>query len=95
MCRARVASSLIFLGLAVIVFVVTFGIMANLSAAILGAFFDVMDDVVDSLNIEGEWLATYNEISETSGYLILMIFSLGIVIFVIKVIMVAAARGAD
>ena len=78
-----------------ITFIITFGIMANMAATILGTFFAIMDDVNASLNLNPTWQAYYEDISTTSGYLTLMIFSLGIVIFVIKVVMVAAARGAD
>lgn len=89
------ASSLIFLCISAILFIIVFGIMFNLSTVILGAFFAVVDSLMAGFDLSPEWEATYREISETSSWLILLIMSLGIVIFIIKLLMIAAARGRD
>ena len=89
------ASALIFLAISAILFLIVFGIMFNLSTVILGAFFATIDSMIANFDLDPTWEATYNEISETSAWLILMIMSLGIVIFIVKLIMIAAARGRD
>jgi len=88
-------SSLVFLGIGVILFIITYGILFQMAAAILGAFFTVIGDTFNSLGINSEWTTTYGEIDDLSQYLLPLIMSLGIVITIIKVIMVAGGRGAD
>ena len=89
------ASSLIFLGIGIVLFLVVFGVMVIMSAAILGTIFTVLDGIIAQNPLSPEWQRIYDEVSETSGLLILMIMSIGIVLIVVKVIMVAAARGRD
>lgn len=66
-----------------------------MAAAILGAFFTVVGDTFDAMGINSEWTETYGEIDSLSQYLLPLIMSLGIVVAIIKVIMVAGGRGAD
>ncbi len=90
------ASSLLFLGIGTVLFILVFGIMVVLSAAILNAVFTTLDQVVGDFAKPGTyWANTYDEVREMSGILILMIMSLGIVILILKIIMVASARGRD
>ena len=88
-------SSLIFLGIGIVLFLITFGIMVNVASAVLGSVFNALDVMVKFAGVQGSWLETYQSINETSQLLILMIMSLGIVLIVVKVIMVASARGAN
>lgn len=89
------ASSLVFLGIGVIMFFVVFGFLFQLTPAILGAVFTVIGNLMVSMEINPEWVATYDEVDALSQYLVPLIMSLGIVIAVIKVIMVAGGRGND
>ena len=89
------ASSLLFLGIGLVLFIVVFGVMAVMSAAILGAVFTTLDSVLANYDMDPFWEGTYSEVRETAGMLILMIVSLGVVILILKIIMVASARGRD
>lgn len=89
------ASSLLFLGIGIVLFIVVFGVMIVMSAAILGAVFATLDSVMGNYTMDPFWTQTYAEIRETSGMLVLMIMSLGVVILILKIIMVASARGRD
>ena len=86
-------SSLVYLGLSMILFAITFGISFILMPMILGSFFQLVED--NSIVLDDEWLALYNQNKETVQYLIPLMPSLCIVIIVIKVLMTAAARGRD
>ena len=88
-------SSLVFIGIGVVLYIVVFGVMLNLASAILGSVFNALDTVVEQMNVEGAWLQNYRDINETSQFLLLMIMSLGVVLIVLKTIMAASARGAD
>ena len=46
------ASSLVFLGLGVILYIVVSGVMLNLASAILGSVFNALDSVVEQMNVE-------------------------------------------
>ena len=89
------ASSLIFLGIGVVLFIIVFGLIVNIAAAVLAAVFDALNALMKVLDVREDWKMTYESINSTSQYLILMIMSLGIVLIVVKVIMVAAARGRE
>jgi hypothetical protein len=86
-------SSLVYLGLSVILFAITFGVSFLLMPMIFGAFFALVDD--NTIQLNAEWLAIYNQNKETVQYLVPLMPSLGIVIIVIKVLMTASARGRD
>jgi hypothetical protein len=59
---------------------------------ILGQFFSTMD----SMTIESaEWQAIYDTNEETAMFIVPLIPTLGIFIFIIKVLMVASVRGRD
>lgn len=86
-------SSLVYLGLSLILFSITFGVSFLLMPMIFGAFFDLVDD--NTIQLDAEWLAIYEENKLTVQYLVPLMPALGIVIIVIKVLMTASARGRD
>ena len=85
-------SSLLFLGFSVIMFIISYGIMFTIAPMILGSVWSVMDTINIS---DPPWQTTYNETRETTQYLVPLIPTIGIFILVIKVFMVASARGRD
>ena len=85
-------SSLIHLGFNVILFLISYGIMFLLTPMILGQFFSTFDSM-DPLN--PEWQAIYDTNEETAMFIVPLIPTLGIFIFIIKVLMVASTRGRD
>jgi len=62
---------------------------------ILGSVFTVMEGNLTNGSMTQEWIDMYNQTKETTQYLIPLIPSIGIFILVIKVLMVASARGRD
>jgi acyl-CoA synthetase (AMP-forming)/AMP-acid ligase II len=86
-------SSLVFLGLSLILFVITYGIAFIVMPMIFGAFFTMMDN--NAFEINAEWQAIYDQNETTVQYLVPLMPTFGIVIIVIKVLMVASARGRD
>ena len=82
-------SSLLFLGFSVIAFIITYGIMFMLAPIVLGAFFSV------DVNMDPAWEQTKNETQEVVQWLIPLIPTIGIMILVLKVLMVASVRGRD
>jgi hypothetical protein len=86
-------SSLVYLGLSLILFCITFGIAFLLLPMIFGQFFQLIDNNI--INLDPEWLSLYNQNKETVQYLIPIIPALGIFIIVLKVLMTASARGRD
>lgn len=88
-------SSLIFLGFSVILFIISYGIMFTIAPMILGSVFTVMEDNLTNGNMTQEWIDMYNQTKETTQYLVPLIPTIGIFILVIKVLMVASARGRD
>jgi len=85
-------SSLIFLGFSVIMFIVSYGVMFTIAPMVLGAVWTVTDGM-DIMN--ESWQQTYNDTKATTQYLVPLIPTIGIFILVIKVFMVASARGRD
>ena len=88
-------SAIIFVAIGIVTYIVVLGFMMNFAPAILGAVFTTLDATMITLNIQGAWLTTYNDVQATSQYLIQMMFSLLLVLLVIKVLMIAGNRGAD
>ena len=60
---------------------------------IFGAFFSLVDD--NTIMLDPEWLAIYEQNKTTVQYLVPLMPALGIVIIVIKVLMTASAKGRD
>jgi putative exporter of polyketide antibiotics len=88
-------SSLIFLGFSVILFIISYGVMFTIAPMILGSVFTVMEGNLTNGSMTQEWIDMYNQTKETTQYLVPLIPTIGIFILVIKVLMVASARGRD
>ena len=88
-------SSLIFLGFSVILFIISYGIMFTIAPMILGAVYSVVETNMTDGNMTQDWINVYNNTKETTQYLVPLIPTIGIFILVIKVLMVASARGRD
>lgn len=88
--RTHRGSSLVYLGLSLIVFVISFGIMFFLIPMILGAFFTAMPPVMNA-----QWQATNVKTQTIIMYLIPLTASMGIFIMVLKVLMASTVKGAD
>lgn len=86
-------SSLVYLGLSLILFVITYGIAFTLMPIIFGYFFTLIDNLDTSVSAEWQVIADQNV--TTVQYLVPLMPTLGIVIIVIKVLMTASARGRD
>lgn len=86
-------SSLVFLGLSVITFIISYGIMFLLAATILGAFFS--SSSMSAPITDPGWSATYLKTQTTIKWLLPLIPTIGIFILSIKVLMVASVRGRD
>ena len=83
-------SSLIFLGFSIIMFIVSYGVMWMIVPMVLGMFFSLDVPIMDD-----EWAVTQQETEDTVRWLVPLVPTLGIFVFVIKVMMAAAARGRD
>ena len=83
-------SSLVYLGFSIITFAISYGLLALLMPTILGYFFSI-----DTGPMDPEWQQTQENTEDVVEWLIPIIPSLGIVLFVIKVLMVASTRGRD
>ena len=88
-------SSLIFLGFSVILFIISYGVMFTIAPMILGSVFTVMEMSLTNGSMTQEWIDMYNQTKETTQYLVPLIPTIGIFILVIKLLMVASARGRD
>lgn len=83
-------SSLVYLGFSIITFAISYGLLALLMPTILGYFFSI-----DAGPMDPDWQQTQQNTEDVVEWLIPIIPSLGIVLFVIKVLMVASTRGRD
>ena len=90
--RKRRGSSLVFLGFSVIIFVISYGIGFMIVATVLGAFFSATSTVTIT---DPGWLKIYTSTQTTLKFLVPLVPTVGIFIFVIKVLMVASVRGRD
>ena len=86
-------SSLVYLGLSLILFVIVYGLAFTLMPMIFGSFFTLMDQ--NNFIINDEWQVIYEKNEDTVQLLVPLMPSMGIVIIIIKVLMVASARGRD
>ena len=84
-------SSLIFLGINVVTFIIIYGIMFLLVPVILGPFFSIDDPS----SLDPEWAATGQELEDVIRFLIPLVPTIGIFILILKVLMVSAVRGRD
>lgn len=84
-------SSLIFLGINIVTFIIVYGIMFLLVPVILGPFFSI--DLSDQM--DEEWIAINDETEEVIQFLIPLVPTIGIFILILKVLMVSSVRGRD
>ena len=87
-------SSLVYLGLSLVLFVITYGVAFTIMPMIFGAFFTVAD-TSNLIPESSPWAAIYEQNETTVKYLVPLMPTMGIVIIVIKVLMTASARGRD
>lgn len=85
-------SSLLFLGLSVIAFIITYGIAFLVLAAVLGVSFSAMAKVPIS---DPAWAAMFTKTNAELQFLVPLAPSLGIFMLVIKVLMSSSVRGRD
>jgi len=97
-------SSLVYLGLSLVLFVITYGVAFTIMPMIFGAFFNVADisglldpNACDTSPTSAacQWGTIYETNEDTVQYLVPLMPTLAIVIIVIKVLMTASARGRD
>ena len=87
-------SSLVVLGFSIIMFLISNGLMFTLVPMTLGQVWTVMNE--NNMPIPDQnWQDTYNNTQSTLQYIIPLVPSIGIVLVVIKVLMVASVRGRD
>lgn len=83
-------SSIVFIAISMIVFVIIFGMMFTLAPMILGAFFSVPRP-----EMSADWNAINTNVQNTIKMLIQLVPSFGIAIIVFKVLMVSTTSGRD
>ncbi len=88
-------SSLLYIGISLIMFIIVFGFLFQLMPAILGAVFTVVSNVMIDMEINEEWQLVYAEVDNLSRYLITLVMTLGIVVLIIKVLMIASVHSSD
>ena len=89
----RRASSLVFLGFSIVLFIISYGIGFLLVAAILGAFFS--NSALTAPISNPEWQSIYNTTQGQIRFLVPLMPTIGIFIFIIKILMIASVRGRD
>lgn len=85
-------TNLVFLGFSIILFIVSYGTMFLVAPVIFGALYDVLDNI--TIN-DPDWVAIYGQNKDLTKFLVPLIPTVGIVIFLIKVLMVAGVKGRD
>jgi hypothetical protein len=75
-------------------FIISYGIMFTIAPMIIGSVYNVVETSFGD-TMSTEWIEVYNQTKDTTQYLIPLIPSIGIFILIIKVLMVASARGRD
>lgn len=88
-------SSLVFLGLSLLAFVISFGLVWIIVPMVLGSFFTAISNTNLVTGLSTSWQLTYNTTQTNVQWLIPLSVQLGIFILVLKVLMVASNRGSD
>ena len=88
-------SALLFIGIGIVTYVLVLGVLMQFTPMILGAVFTTIENTMNTMNINADWIAIYNDVDGMAGYLVPMMFSLLLVLLVIKVLMVAGVKGGD
>lgn len=87
-------SSLVFLGFSVVMFLISYGLMFTLAPMVLGTVWTAMNSTNMPIP-DPTWQATYDSTQVTLQYIIPLIPTIGIMLVVIKVLMIASVRGRD
>lgn len=88
-------SSLVFLGLSTLAFLISFGLVWILVPMVLGTFFTAVTNSGLVTGMTASWQATYNSTQTTVQWIIPLSATVGLFIFILKVLMVASVRGSD
>ncbi len=88
-------SALLFVGISIVSYVIILGMLMQFTPMILGTVYTVIGALVDSSNMDAAWLTIYNDLDALSQTLVSMLFSLLLVLLVIKVLMAAGVGGRD
>ena len=87
-------ASMVFLGLSIIMFLISYGLMFTLVPMILGQVWTAMDET--NMPIPNEtWQATYNSTQLQLQYIIPLVPAMGLLILVIKVLMATTTFGRN
>ena len=86
-------SGIINLGFSIIIFAISYGLAFIFMPIIIGSFFTSVDPTM--IHSNSSWLTMYQTNEDTVRYLVPLVPSFAIMIFVLKVIMTASARGAE
>ena len=87
-------SSLIYLGLSVLAFIITYGIVFLVAGAVLGETFSILDTIKGQITVT-EWLNSYNRLEIEMQFLLPLAAGLGMFMLVLKVLMSSSVRGRD
>lgn len=88
--KNRRGSSLVFLGFSVIVFLISYGVMFMVVPIVLGVFFSIDVPIADPA-----WQTTMDETEVVIRWIVPLVPTVGLSMFVIKVLMVSSAKGRD
>lgn len=88
-------SSLVFLGLSLLAFIISFGLVWIIVPMVLGSFFTAISNTNLVTGLSTSWQLTYNQTETQLQWLIPLSIQLGVFILVLKVLMVASNRGSD
>lgn len=88
-------SSLVFLGLSLLAFIISFGLVWIIVPMVLGSFFTAISHTNLITGLSTSWQLTYNTTQNQVQWLIPLSVQLGIFILVLKVLMVASNKGGD
>ena len=87
-------SSMVYLGFSIIAFLIGYGIMFLVMAQILGQSWTMMDSTHMPIpNVS--WQNVYNDTQTRIQFIVPLAAGAGLVVFVIKVLMVASNKGRD
>ena len=88
-------SSLVFLGLSMVAFLISFGLVWILVPMVLGLFFSTVASSGLLSMMSTSWQTVYNTQQSTLQYIIPISATVGLFVFVLKVLMVASNKGSD
>lgn len=87
-------SSLVFLGFSIVMFLISYGLMFTLTPMILGQIWTIMGE--DNMPIpNAQWQQVYNDTESRLQWIVPLVPTMGLFVFIIKVFMVATVRGRD